>query len=96
MSIPLTPDQVTESWLISALGHYHKNIIIKEINPIKNEGGILSSVIKGRYILKSPYDKSRCHDFQVLGTYVLSQEGLFVKNSKKFLEKKYLTKIVHN
>ena len=53
MSIPLTPDQVTESWLISALGHQRKNIIIKEINPIKNEGGILSSVIKGRYILKS-------------------------------------------
>ena len=48
MDIPITPDLVDKTWLISALSANQENsdIFVKELKSLANEGGVLSSIFK--------------------------------------------------
>ena len=48
MDIPITPDLVGKTWLLSALSANHENsdIFVKDLKSLTNEGGVLSSIFK--------------------------------------------------
>ena len=47
-NIPTTPHEVTASWLKPVLSNHGKDIKVIDLKPVKNEGGVLSSVFKAK------------------------------------------------